>query len=33
MLPSRLMFTKSVTMSVAVSKMGIVLHQAWSESQ
>jgi len=33
MLPSRLMFTKSVTVSVIVSKMGVVLHQALSESQ
>jgi len=32
MLPSCLMFTKFVTVSVAVSKMEVVLHQAWSES-
>jgi len=25
--------TKSVTVSVLVSKMGVVFHQAWSESQ
>jgi len=30
MLPSHLMFAKSVTVSVAVSKMGVVLHEAWS---
>ena len=30
---SRLVFTKSVTVSVTVLKMGVVLHQAWSKSQ
>jgi len=33
MLPSCPTFTKSVTVSVPVSKMGVVFHQVWSESQ
>ena len=33
MLPSCPSFTKSVTVSVPVSKMGVVFHQVWSESQ
>jgi len=33
MLPSRLIFTKSVTVSVTVSKMGVVLIKHRSESQ
>jgi len=32
LLPARCVFTKSVTVSVAVWKMGVVLGQAWSES-
>jgi len=28
-----LTFIKSVTVSIAVSKIDVVLHQAWSESQ
>jgi len=32
LLPTCSAFTKSVTVSVAVRKMGVVLHQAWSES-
>jgi len=33
MLPTCSVLTKSVTVSVAVWKMGVVLRQAWSESQ
>jgi len=33
LLPKCFVLTKSVTVSVAVQKMGVVLRQAWSESQ
>jgi len=32
MSPTRSMFTKSITVFVAVSDMGVVFHQAWSEN-